>query len=128
MKALQVGGNPGRAKVIMLSEVQVATQWARAAAMSGRSCSDARTVFFKGEAQLFHGPPDRRQTGGRAQGDLQVREGARRRSVDAYNAGADVGDRKTTQRPASYSSLPLESLFALSGCCHTSSSASFCLV
>ena len=29
-----------------------------------------------GEAQLFHGPPDRRQTGGRAQGDLQVREGA----------------------------------------------------
>ena len=60
----------------------VATQCARVAAMSGRSCSDARTVFLKGEAQLFHGPPDRGQTGGRAQGDLQVREGAVRLRVD----------------------------------------------
>ena len=44
--------------------------------MSGRSCSNARTVFFTGEAQLFHGPPDRRQTGGRAQGHLQFRKSA----------------------------------------------------
>ena len=43
--------------------------------MSWRSCSDARTGFFKGEAQPLHGPPDRRQTGGRAEGDLQFREG-----------------------------------------------------
>ena len=43
--------------------------------MSGRSCSDARTVFFTGEPQLFHGPPDRRQTGGRVQGHLQFCEG-----------------------------------------------------
>ena len=43
--------------------------------MSGRSCSDARTVFLTGEPQLVHGPPDRRQTGGRVQGPLQFCEG-----------------------------------------------------
>ena len=59
--------------------------------MSGRSCSDARTVFFKGEAQLFHSPPDRRQTGGRAQGDLQVREGAVRLLLDQRRERVQLG-------------------------------------
>ena len=43
--------------------------------MSGRSCSDARTVFGTGEPQLLHGPPDRRQTGRRGKRHLQFGEG-----------------------------------------------------
>ena len=54
----------------------VAAHCARAAAMSGRSCSEARIVFFTGAAQLVHGPPDGRQTGRRGEGPLQFGEGA----------------------------------------------------
>ena len=59
--------------------------------MSGRSCSDARTVLFTGEAQLLHGPPDRGQTGGRAQGDLQFGQGAVRLRVDQRRERVQLG-------------------------------------
>ena len=69
----------------------VAAHCARAAATSGRSCSDARTVFFTGKAQLFHGPPDRRQTGRRAQGHLQFREGTVRLFADQRRERVQLG-------------------------------------
>ena len=45
----------------------------RAAATSGRSCSDGRTVFFHGQAEGPHGAPDRRHTRGRGEGELSQR-------------------------------------------------------
>ena len=42
--------------------------------MSGRSCSDARTVFFNGEAELLHRPPDGGETRRRAQGVFELRQ------------------------------------------------------
>ena len=44
----------------------------RAAATSGRSCSEGRTVFFDGHVQSRHRAPDRRQTGRRAERVLQL--------------------------------------------------------
>ena len=69
----EIGGDPAFIQKDEASRVErraVVAHCARAAATSGRSCSDARTVFFYGKAQLFHGPLNRRQTGGRTQGDL----------------------------------------------------------
>ena len=48
----------------------------RAAATSGRSCSDGRTVFFNGQAEGPHGAPDRRHTRGRGEGVLQLSQRA----------------------------------------------------
>ena len=69
----------------------VVAHCARAAATSGRSCSDARTGFFYGTAQLCHGPPNRRQTGGRTQGDLEVGEGAVRLLADQGRERVQLG-------------------------------------
>ena len=43
--------------------VAAACHTTRAAATSGRSCSEGRTVFFDGHVQSRHRAPDRRQTG-----------------------------------------------------------------
>ena len=48
----------------------------RAAATSGRSCSDGRTGFFNGQAEGPHGAPDRRHTRGRGEGVLQLSQRA----------------------------------------------------
>ena len=53
-----------------------ACQAVRASAMSARSCSDARTVFFKSEPEPLHGAADRGQTGRRGQCLLQFRQRA----------------------------------------------------
>ena len=47
--------------------------------------------FFYGKAQLFHGPPNRRQTGGRTQGDLEVGEGAVRLLADQCRERVQLG-------------------------------------
>ena len=47
--------------------------------------------FFTGKAQLFHGPPDRRQTGRRAQGHLQFREGTVRLLADQRRERVQLG-------------------------------------
>ena len=49
---------------------------ADAAATSGRSCSDGRTVFLNGQAEGPHGAPDRRHTRGRGEGVLQLSQRA----------------------------------------------------
>ena len=69
----------------------VAAHCARAAAMSGRSCSEARIVLFKGEAQLVHGPPDGRQTGRRGEGPLPFGEGAVRLLPDQRRERVQLG-------------------------------------
>ena len=71
----------------------VAAHGARAAAMSGRSCSEARLVFFTGEAPLVHGPPDGRQTGRRGEGPLQFGEGAVRLLPDQRRERVQLGGR-----------------------------------
>ena len=48
----------------------------RAAATSGRSCSDGRTVCCNGQAEGPHGAPDRRHTRGRGEGVLQLSQRA----------------------------------------------------
>ena len=62
----------------------------RAAATSGRSCSEGRTVFFDGHVQSRHRAPDRRQTGRRAERVLQLGYGAIRLLRDQRGQGVQV--------------------------------------
>ena len=59
----------------------------RAAATSGRSCSDGRTVFFNGQAEGPHGAPDRRHTRGRGEGVLQLSQRAIRVRRNQHGQG-----------------------------------------
>ena len=71
-----------RSRLVVMPVLSRNTRWAtsqvgaaachatRAAATSGRSCSDGRTVFFNGQAEGPHGAPDRRHTRGRGEGVL----------------------------------------------------------
>ena len=63
----EVGDVPGRRRRVPRDP---------AAATSGRSCSDGRTVFFNGQAEGPHGAPDRRHTRGRGEGVLQLSQRA----------------------------------------------------
>ena len=77
-----------RSRLVVLPVSSSNTRWAtsqvgaaaghatRAAATSGRSCSDGRTVFFNGQAEGPHGAPDRRHTRGRGEGVLQLSQRA----------------------------------------------------
>ena len=77
-----------RSRVVVLPVSSRNTRWAtsqvgaaachatRAAATSGRSCSDGRTVLFHGQAEGPHGAPDRRHTRGRGEGVLQLSQRA----------------------------------------------------
>ena len=88
----EIGGDPALIKKDEVGRVEaVAAHCARAAAMSGRSCADARSVFCTGEAQLVHGPPDGRQTGRRGEGPLQFGEGAVRLLPDQRRARVQRG-------------------------------------
>ena len=62
----------------------------RAAATSGRSCSEGRTVFFDGHVQGRHRAPDRRQTGRRAERVLQLGQGAIRLLRDQRGQSVQV--------------------------------------
>ena len=62
----------------------------RAAATSGRSCSDGRTVFFNGQAEGPHGAPDRRHTRGRGEGVLQLSQRAIRVRRNQRGQGVEV--------------------------------------
>ena len=73
------GGVVVDARAIVFGRSQVgaaACHATRAAATSGRSCSDGRTVFFNGQAEGPHGAPDRRHTRGRGEGVLQLSQRA----------------------------------------------------
>ena len=77
-----------RSRLVVLPVSSRHTRWAtsqvgaaachatRAAATSGRSCSDGRTVFFNGQAEGPHGAPDRRHTRGRGEGVLPLSQRA----------------------------------------------------
>ena len=77
-----------RSRLLVLPVSSSNTRWAtsqvgaaachatRAAATSGRSCSDGRTVFFNGQAKGPYGAPDRRHTRGRGEGVLQLSQRA----------------------------------------------------
>ena len=77
-----------RSRLVVMPVSSSHTRWAtsqvgaaachatRAAATSGRSCSDGRTVFFNGQAEGPHGAPDRRHTRGRGEGVLQLSQRA----------------------------------------------------
>ena len=62
----------------------------RAAATSGRSCSEGRTGFFDGHVQGRHRAPDRRQTGRRAERVLQLGQGAIRLLRDQRGQSVQV--------------------------------------
>ena len=62
----------------------------RAAATSGRSCSEGRPVSFAGHVQGRHRAPDRRQTGRRAERGLQLGQGAIRLLRDQRGQSVQV--------------------------------------
>ena len=59
----------------------------RAAATSGRSCSDGRTVFFNGQAQGLHGPPNGSFS------SVSVRSGCSARPPTLVKVGASIRHR-----------------------------------
>ena len=77
----------------------------RAAATSGRSCSDGRTGFFNGQAEGPHGAPGRRHTRGRPSAqpacDPGAPQSARPRCVGAAQAcrAVPVAGREAPPRP-----------------------------
>ena len=89
----QIGGDAGFVQTHEEATSQVgaaACHATRAAATSGRSCSDGRTVFFNGQAEGPHGAPDRRHTRGRGEGVLQLSQRAIRVRRNQRGQGVQV--------------------------------------